>query len=271
LELDDLSWKNLLWWEVEITWKTLTNVDKIIIKFSNKTSDYPDDNFTLKQYKAWDKTFLYRAFSRYETLDFWRNEYIIESYSWAEVSKLLLIINVEKEKELGKIDLIDIKNLPTWGSFGDPKELWDWKITYSDLKWLEIKKVDDDFFGCDINVETDNYYISEYLDKITDSYYWWNTCRPFPINGTGEKDNWISYFVLRLDWVGYKYEKHIFLKNWIYWMYELESWDNLVLEEDSVQEKNAKLKIKNDELKEKNSEYNNLDIVDSLFKKLIDN
>ena len=265
LELDDLSWKDLLSWEVEITWKTLINVDKIIIKFSNKESDYPDDNFTLKQYKPWDKTFLYRAFSRYETLDFWKNEYIIEAYSWDEVSKLLLIINLENEKVLDKVELLDIKNLPVWWDFGDPKELWDWNITYSDLKWLEIKKIVDNFFECDINIWTDNYYVSEYLDKINDSYYWWNTCRPF------EKDNWISYFVLKLDQEDYKYEKHIFLKNWIYWIYELDSWSNLVLKEDSVQEKNIKLKAKNDELKEKHDEYINLDIINNLFKNLTNN
>lgn len=265
LEFDDLNNINLSLWEVEITWKTLTNVDKIIVKFSNKTSDYPNDTFNLKQFKPWDKTFLYRAFSRYETMDFWENEYVFEAYSWSEVSKASIIINVEKQKELGSIDLIDIKNLPTWGTFGDPKELWNWKITYSDLKWLEIKKVEDKVFECGMNPETDNYFISEYLDKALGSYYWWNSCKPF------EVDNWTSYFVLRLDWIGYKYEKHIFLKNWIYWVYELETWENLILEWDSIDEKNNKLKIKSDELKLKNADYSNLSIVNSLFKKLINN
>jgi hypothetical protein len=44
-----------------------------------------------------------------------------------------------------------------------------------------------------------------------------------------------------------------------------------VLETDSVQEKNEKLKIKNDELKEKNENYDNLEILNKLFKNLTSN
>jgi len=40
IELDSLDNKDLLSLEVEITWKTTTNVDKIIINFSNSWSNF---------------------------------------------------------------------------------------------------------------------------------------------------------------------------------------------------------------------------------------
>jgi len=126
LLLDDLTDENLLDWEVEITWKTIWKVDKIIVSFENTSSEFPFDSYTLKQFVSGDTDFLYRAFSRYETLDFWKNTYIFEAYSWDKVSKLELILNVvkEEEKEISeKIDKvfedISITSLPVESTFSN--------------------------------------------------------------------------------------------------------------------------------------------------------
>ena len=271
LKLDDLSDVNLLSWEIEIKWTTLTQVDEISVEFKNDSSHYPNDNYKLQKFKSWDKTFVYRAFSKFETLDFWINEYIITAKAWNKISKIKLIINVEKEttstsnKKAEILKDINFDSLPIWENFWEPKQIWDWKITYSDIKWLEIIKVAKNSFDCSINPKTNDYYISEILDKNLNSAYWWNTCRPFWEN------KWISFFVLRLDWNNYIYEKHIYLNNWIYWIYELDKWNDLVETKDNTDTKNKKLQEKNTKLKETNSTYTTIEIVNDLFTKIINN
>jgi len=268
LDFDSLDWVNLLWWEVEITWTTLANVDTITVEFSNNTSDYPDDNYKLQKFKAWDKNFLYRAFSNYETLDFWINEYIFTAISWNRESKTKIILNVTKEETKQNLSNnytwdIDFKSLPIWENFWEPKQIWNWKITYSDIKWLEIEKKEAHNYNCSKNPDTDEYYVSELLDESVSWYYWWNTCRPFWNN------EWINFFVLRLDWNDYIYEKHIYLNNWLYWIYELSSWEDLVLDNDDWSTKSNKLQEKNNELKEKNSEFTIVEIINDLFTKIL--
>jgi hypothetical protein len=189
LELDDLSWVDLLWWEIEIKWKTLWKVDQIVVHFSNETSDFPDDSYKLKQFKSWDDTFLYRAFSRYETLDFWKNVYIFEAYSWDEITKLELVLNVvknndnEEETDIEYND-IDVTRLPSNGKFWNATDLGNGNIWYSDLNWLEIKSYIDSNFTCEK-------VTSKLADEVT-GYFYWNTCRPI------KWDEWISFFVIRL-------------------------------------------------------------------------
>ena len=98
LELNELDKSNFSSLEVELTWITLVDIDKIEVNFSNKDSKFPDDNYTLTEFKPWDKTFLYRAFSKYETFDYWRNVYTFIAYSWENKSILELVINNVKEK-----------------------------------------------------------------------------------------------------------------------------------------------------------------------------
>lgn len=254
LEFDDLSLDNIFDWEVEITWKTIWNVDKIIVTFSNDTSNFPVDTYTLKQFTAWSDKFLYRAFSRYETLDFWKNTYVFEAYSWNMISKLQIVINVVKEEEKTieeKVETIfediSLNTLPINSTFWTPVDLWWGKISYSDLNWLEIKRDVISDLTCEnlTNILT---------DKIS-TWFFWNTCRPI------ETDEWISFFVIRLDGDEYVYEKHYYLSyEWIYGVQELErgNWVD-----------NTNIWEKNTELKEKNDNYSILEVSDKLFKEIL--
>lgn len=253
IQLDDLSKENLLDGEVEITGTTTTKVDKIIVNFSNATSDFPEDRYTLKQFTPGSESFLYRAFSRYETLDFGKNIYLIEAYSWDKVSKLQLTLNVVKQEEQSveeKVEQvfedISINALPVGANYGSPVELWDGKFTYSDIKGLEIlRDVLPELSEC--NGDT----LTEVLTDKINAWFFWNTCRPI------ETDEWISVFVVRLDGDEYVYEKHYYLSyEWIYWVQELERWTWVT---------NQNIWEKNKELKEKNEQYTILEVVDSLF------
>jgi hypothetical protein len=248
LELDDLSWKDLLWWAVEITWKTLSDVDKIIVTYKNDTSDFPDDRFQLKQFKPWDKTFLYRAFSKYETLDFGKNVYVFEAYKWNEITKLQLIINVKKDEKKNRIiEKLDISKLPVNEKFWNPMDLWEWKIGYTDLKWLEIKSENIPELVCE--------KVTTVLADRIKGWFFWNTCRPI------KDKEWVSFYVIRLDWDKYIYEKHYYLPyQWIYGVQELETWTWVT---------NSNIWEKNSELKEKNKDFSILWITDDLFKEII--
>jgi len=268
LEFDDLSWVNLLWWEVEITWKTLVTVDKITVEFTNNSSSYPNDNYTLQKFQTWDETFIYRAFSNFETLDFWTNEYIFSAYSGDDIAKTKITLIVEEESKDETTEVVwefDFDNLPIWENFWEPREIWDWKITYSDIKGLNIEMLAKNNYDCWQNPETEEYYVTEILNNKLDSYYWWNTCRPFWDN------EWISFYVLRLEWTSYVYEKHIFLNNWIYWIYNIDSQENFVDDNEDNWSILTKLQEKNNELKELNETFTVIEVVNDLFTKILDN
>lgn len=254
LELDDLSNKNLLDLELEITWKTIWKVDKIIVTFVNEWSEFPVDKYTLKQFNSGDSSFLYRAFKKYETMDMWKNVYTIEAYSWNEISKLQLVLNAYEDDNLERtnednltVQEIDIEKLPKNATYWTPVLLWKWKISYSDLQWLEIVSDNIVWLTCD--------NITESIADKVNSWFFWNTCRPI------SWDEWISFFIVRLDWDEYVYEKHYYLPyQWIYWIQELERWTWVDIK--NIWEKNTELKVKN-------SEYNILNITDSLFKEIL--
>jgi hypothetical protein len=253
LEFDDLSRKNLLSWEVEITWKTLWKVDKIVVSFSNETSDFPVDVYTLKQFVAWSETFLYRAFSKYETLDYWKNVYLFEAYSGDEITKLELVLNVVKDEEKNiqstndVYEKIDLTDLPSNEKFWNPIDLGNWKISYSDLNWLEIRM--------EVKPELTCEKVTSVLADYISWYFYWNTCRPV------NNDEWVSFYVIRLDWDNYFYEKHYYLPyQWLYWVQELETWTWVT---------NLNIWEKNAELKENNSEFGILKITDDLFKEIL--
>lgn len=254
LEFNSFDWENIFDWEVEIKWKTLWEVEKIIVTFDNDSSDFPLDKYTLKQFKSWDKDFLYRAFSRYETLDYWKNTYLFEAYYWDKISKSEVIINVIKKEEKSVKDKVsesykdfDLNDLPVSADFWTPVDLWNWKISYSDLSWLEIKNE----VNSDLTCET---ITSTLADKIN-TWFFWNTCIPI------EDEEWISFFVIKLDWDNYIYEKHYYLSyQWIYWIQELETW--VWVDKTNIWEKNSELKLVNED-------FSILKITDDLFKQIL--
>lgn len=251
LTLDDISENDFKDGELEIKWNTTTKVDKIIVTFENADSDFPKDVYTLNQFKPWDKTFMYRAFSRYQTLDYWKNVYTIEAYSWDNISKLELVLNLEKDEENNqesKVEKITEKLTSDWlpmnSKYWNLIELWDWKVGYSDIKGLDIKKISVEDMTCE--------NANQNLWQIIDWWYYWNTCRPI------NTDKWISFYIIRLEWSKYFYEKHYYIADkWLYGSIELETWEWI---------DKTNLKEKNLELKEKNTDYTITDITDSLFK-----
>ncbi len=269
IEIDDLSWKDFSNWEIEITWKTLLNVDKIIVSFSNKTSEFPDDEYVLQKFNSWDSSFVYRAFSRYQTLDFWTNEYVFTAHSWTETSITKVVINIWNADEVeGENDDSGKSNIFSDQTSFEKKQIWEWedlsyinfpkndifwemtlidsnKFWYSNISWLEIEKKDVSWIDC--------WNVTESLKSILDSWFYWNTCRDII------KDKWIKFNVIRLSGDKYLYERHyIDYNNSLYWIYLLESWEWVTSEN---------IADKNDELKEK--DFNQIKKVDDLFYELV--
>ncbi|NVP17775.1 hypothetical protein HUU51_03590 [Candidatus Gracilibacteria bacterium] len=255
IEIDDLANKDLTKLELEITGKTNTNVDKIIVNFSNPTSNFPVDNYTLKTFKAGDKTFLYRAFKKFETLDYGKNTYIIEAYSGEEVSKVELIVNVEKENVLINQDennieseILDISSLPNGDYYGNPVSLGNGKVTYSDIKGLSIEQIS----GTGITLDSDS--INSFLASKYKSWFFWNSLRPI----SGQEG--VSFYVIRLEGEKYYYEKHYYTNSGFYGVLELESGIGIDV---------SNISGKNNELKEKNEGFVIVTIADMLFKKIL--
>lgn len=243
-------------WGLEITWKTLTEVDKIIVTFENTESSFPKDVYTLKQFTSGSKTFTYRAFTKYETFDYWKNVYTIEAYSWDKVSTTQLVLNYVKDEEKKDVSesstinagsgQVSLDSLPVGSTYWNPVDLWNGNVSYSDLKWLEISNYTFPSISCETLTK-------DLLDKMN-TYFFWNTCRPIAEN------KWFSYFIIRLDSDKYVYEKHYYLsEKWIYWVQELATWEWVT--KDNLWEKNQ-------ELKDKNGEFTILEATDNLFKKM---
>jgi hypothetical protein len=131
--------------------------------------------------------------------------------------------------------------------FWTPTDLWNGKVTYSDLNWLEIKRSIIPELTCE--------KVTSVLADEINWYFYWNTCRPI-------KDNeWVSFYVVRLDWDKYVYEKHYYLPyQWLYWIQELETGTWVTSEN---------IWAKNSELKEKNEDFWIVKISDELFKEIL--
>lgn len=262
--LDDISEEDLSWFEVKVTWKTNTQVDKIEVLFSNETSDFPDDQYTLQSFNPWDSTFLYVASSNYRVYDYGENEYIFKAYSWDQVSELKLSLirdgedstiendtsdSVWYEKKLfwNEDDTVYI-SFPKSSSFWDPVFLSADTFTYSLINNFEVKKEN--------NLEINCSNITTKLSDDLNTWFYWNTCRDII------KDKWISFYVIRL-WEddNYFYEKHyIDYDHWLYWVYLLEKWT--WVDKDNI-------KDKNDLLKEINDDFKSSWVVDELFRELV--
>ncbi len=217
IEIEDLSNKDFYAWEFYINWKTLWVVDKIEVSFSNETSSYPVDLFKLKQYKVWDKNFKYMASSNFKTLDFWLNTYIFTAYSWDSTYKIKVEINIPEKEVKNPVNTEEAKLRNDTASITDIKN----------LKVIEDENV------ADITCNSDS--LTKYLvENLGFSY--WNSCLPI------KKDKSIGFYVLRLEWDNYYYEKHyIDYDKKLHWTLLLETWTWVT---------KTNIKVKNYELKE---------------------
>ncbi|MBB1564699.1 hypothetical protein HG430_001500 [Candidatus Gracilibacteria bacterium] len=263
IELDSLNISDFASMEKEITGKTTENVDKIIVSFSNPTSKFPSDTFQLKKFKAGDKTFLYRAFQKYETLDYGENTYTFEAYSGTKVSKLELKVNIEKKDEKKDGDKkeddkkttepIQTGKLPTSSVFGNPVEIGNGKVTYSDIKGLEIENIGEK------GPTNSSDSVTEFMNSKYKSIFYWNTKRPV----VGDKG--VSYFVVRVEGNKYLYEKHYYVGGY-YGVLSLEQGDFNAT--GTVEEKAKALSELNTTLREKNATFSKVKIANILFESL---
>lgn len=192
------------------------DIDKIVVSFSNKTSNFPEDRYILKTFKKWDKTFLYRAYKKYEVLDTGKNIYKIEAYVWESLIAQLeleisLVENVENTlswsgqntqtgvsqyipKSIWDENTSVFLHLPVHEStYGNPIMTGESSFTYSNISWFEVKKSSDTFERTCENIWD--------LLKQNYSWYYWNTCRPI-------YEDSFSFNVLSLSGDTYTYEKH---------------------------------------------------------------
>lgn len=261
IQLDQLQESDLADGKIEITGKTLTNVDSIRVTFKNSDSTYPNDDYTLGQFSAGDDTFLYRAFSQYQVFDYGTNVYQFIATSGDKESVLELTIynpeeKLEEQENINAME-IDISRLPTNAEYGNPVKVSESSVSYSDISGLEISAVKDLEFRCE------NDYILSQTQRLDLGTIWWNTCRPNTDNTS------ISYFVLSVNDGKYFYSKHYVTKDY-YGILELEqadisqTWDAFETQE----ERNNWLKEKNAELKEKNQDFALAQVTDNLFNEI---
>lgn len=259
LEINDLTKQDIDWRKVEISWKVLWDVDKIIVNFSNSTSSFPDDRYQLSQFKKWDTSFLYRAFSQYQTIDYWTNEYIIEAYSWDTVSRVEIVITVPEKKNSWITDTpatttqkddekddtnnssstlnstsvtnLNLDSMPTSTVYWKPKTLSSGKVGYSDVDWLEIELVES---GLDLDNSDD---VNSFLIDTVSGWFYWNS--------HSSSSKLTSVYVIRLNGDKYTYEKHYYTPTWIHGVLFLES--GTWVTKDNISDANIELKDKNNE------------------------
>ncbi len=262
IQLDEMQESDILDGKLEISWKTLTNVDSIRVTFENKDSSYPNDDYTLNQFSAGDNTFLYRAFSQYQVFDYGTNVYqfIAKSGNKESILELTIYNPEEKLDQLENVNTmdIDISALPRGSEYGNPVKVSESTVSYSDISWLEISAIKDLEFECS------NEYILSQTNRLDIGTIWWNTCRP------NKNETSISYFVLSVDETGtYKYAKH-YVSNNYYGILELEqadvskTWNSLETQE----AKNNWLKEKNAELKAVNDNFTLAEVTNNLFNEI---
>ena len=238
VEIDNLDNQDFENKKIIITWKTLVKVDKIVVNFTNKSSKFPDDTFQLKKFKSWDSTFSYNAFFQYQVLDYWQNEYIIEAYSWDEVSRVEVFINLPKSEEsTSSTSVLNDSN---------KEDTVVQTTSESNIKNLRLSKIEGWL------VATDSDSITNLLSKLTpaNSWFYWNTSRNI------KDTDWFSAYVLRLEKDSYVYEKYYYLPDGTFWILQLEkgTWVN----KENIWDKNS-------ELKDKNSQFDTIE-ADKYFK-----
>lgn len=244
-------------WEIQISGKTLEKVEKIEVSFSNATSDYPNDNYTLQTFTSWDRAFKYNASSMLQVLDYGKNTYIIKAYTTAdnysetEVSIIVptkpSVIEGSQQQVIGTEDDSVILNLPVSAEYGNPISLGVNSITYSNINGFEIVKKDVSGVTCE--------GLTEYLQDSINTWFYWNTCRDIV------KDKGISFYVIRLDGETYIYQKHyVDFEHSFSATYDIETGTGV--DSNTIAEKNT-------ELKDINDTFEKVSMVDGLMRKLV--
>jgi len=260
-KINDIENVHLIKDEIVLKWNIINNnIDKINVTFKNTDSNFPNHTHTLKQYKKWDIVFTYNAFKKFDVLDYWLNQYIVEAYIWNEIIQKtqLNIFLIDKtniknnennlkqiNKNIWNIDNNVFISLPEKEStYWFPVWTWTESFTYSKINNFESVK-NDNIYNLDCDWITDFVILNFGLS-------YWNTCRPI-------WNDIISFNVLRLKEEKYLYEKHYADKKyWLYWILLIEEW-TWVLKEN--------LSSKNQELKEYN--FDTITIVDDLYKDIV--
>ena len=252
LSFDSIDESKLSSGEVEITGTTSKWVDKIQVLFSNRASDYPNDDYVLQTFKSWDDIFRYVASSRNKVLDFGENQYTFRAFSGKEISETRVVLRVSEddafgsERQLiGSEDDTVLIDLPTSSKYGEPIKLGEKTFTYDQIKWLEV--------GKEVFEKPSCAELTDFLQERITTWFYWNTCRDLV------KDSGIYYNVVRLDGDDYVYERHyVDFIHGFYGTYELERGQWVTKE--TIAEKNTELK---------EAKFENVDIVDGLMRDII--
>ncbi len=259
-----------------IRWEVLSpSVEKIIVSFSNKDSDFANDIYTLKTFHKWDKKFRYEANSTiFQNLDYWENVYLIKAISNNKEDKIKLIVNITKNKQENnniktkKSNTIDYEKILIWTDenkqyipfpsseeFGTPIYS-SWEITYSNIENFKIieKTLDKSLLN------SENIWKKDWSSYVPKNAYW-HIFRNIDYNN---KENWVSFYILRKDNDKLIYEKHYLDFNhnlvWILKLkeYEFSSYDDMA---------NLNQELKNQVL---NWNFDDkIKITDKLFKDII--
>jgi len=238
--------------EVKITGNVEEWVDKIVVKFTNPTSNFPDDEFELKKFKARDSSFEYNAYKRFQVLDTGTNHYEVIAYKWSDSESTKFTIEIPKKEEVetpvsvveeesnistewfGTEDDYLAINLPENDDIWNVLKLSNTAFTYSKIEDFEVTKLNKTL---DIDCEGD-----KLTSHLIDTYGWtyWNTCRPL---NKEDDSKWISYFVLRLSGNKYFYEKHYYdAIHKLLWIKILETWTGV--DKNNIWDKNKEFKAK---------------------------
>lgn len=242
--------------EFSITWKILWEfeVDKVMVTFSNKTSEYPNDPYTLTTFKPWDSEFKYNAnMTPFNVLDYGVNEYLISAYIWEKVFSQKLEIYIPspyKEPESSNTEDFKEAEETTWShkgydingnyftvefpeadSYGSVIEIEDWVFTYSKVEDFKINAVDKLSLSCDNSDELSDHLINEFW------YVYWNSCVPLT------SKNWLGVNVLQIKDGKYNYFKYYAdTKNALYGIKDLDSGE--WIDKTNIADKNKEFKNK---------------------------
>lgn len=256
LDFDAIDESELAIGELEISGKTLASVDKIQVLFSNRASDFPNDDYTLQTFEAGDDVFRYVASSRNKVLDFGENTYTFRAFSGKEITETRIMVRVNTEiqeqdttntetQALVPLDGEAFENLPKDTAYGEPTKLWEERFTYTQIKGLEISKETFESPNCAS--------LTDFLRPRINNWFYWNTCRDLVAG------KWIYYNVIRLDGEEYFYERHyIDFEKGFYGTYELERGTGISKE--AIAEKNTELR---------DAKFESVNVVDELMRDIV--